>query len=317
MKAFDICVVGEINLDLILYGLPQELVLERELLADGLALTLGSSSAIFAHNLATLGTKVSFVSMIGNDALGKIALERLTAPGVDVSAVRQSQSSTQTGLTVILPSGKQRYILTYPGAMFEFQYSDIDLNHVRSCRHLHLSSYFLHRALRPQIRELFREARAAGLTTSLDTNDDPEDRWDADLFQVLEHVDILFVNEREAPRMAHEEDYARAIDRLAKSVRILVAKRGAEASICRSDGNEWRAAPPSVSVVDTVGAGDSFAAGFIHQFLKGSELQDCLAFANVAGAYSTTKEGGTEAFRDRAALQNFIQQHARRGATRA
>ena len=82
MPDFDVCVVGEINLDLILYGLPKELVLDRELLASGLAVTLGSSSAIFAHNLAMLGSKVGFVGKIGGDALGKIALEHLAAAGV-------------------------------------------------------------------------------------------------------------------------------------------------------------------------------------------------------------------------------------------
>ena len=64
-----------------------------------------------------------------------------------------------------------------------------------------------------------------------------------------------------------------------------------------------------MKTVDDVGAGDSFAAGFIHQFLTGAKLEDCLAYANVVGAYSTTKEGGTEAFRDRAALTNFVRQH--------
>src|SRR5947199_10561141 len=102
MPDFDVCVVGEINLDLILYGLPKELVLDRELLASGLAVTLGSSSAIFAHNLAMLGSKVGFVGKIGGDALGKIALERLAAAGVDVSRVSVTER-TATVLTVILP----------------------------------------------------------------------------------------------------------------------------------------------------------------------------------------------------------------------
>src|ERR1017187_10051782 len=79
----------------------------------------------------------------------------------------------------------QRYILTYPGTMFELQYSDIDMAYVRSARHLHVSSFFLHRALRPRILDLFRQAKSAGLSTSLDTNDDPENKWDRDLLDVL------------------------------------------------------------------------------------------------------------------------------------
>ena len=71
----DVCVVGEINPDLILYGLPKQLTPEEEILVDGFRLTLGSSSAIFAHNLAVLGTRVAIASKIGDDALGKMATD--------------------------------------------------------------------------------------------------------------------------------------------------------------------------------------------------------------------------------------------------
>lgn len=306
MADLDVCVVGEINLDLILYGLPKELVLDRELLASGLALTLGSSSAIFAHNLASLGTKVGFISKTGGDPLGNMALERLKAAGVDVSHVNQTAGSTPTGLTVALPYLTHRYILTFPGTMFEMKYSDIDLDYVRSARHLHVSSFFLHRALRSRIGELFREAKAAGLSTSLDTNDDPENKWDADVLDVLKYVDIFLPNDREAKKIAHTDDLAQAINLLAERARVVVVKRGTAAAICRSGQEQWSLAPPRVKSVDDVGAGDSFDAGFIHQHLRGAELEECLAFANLTGAYSVTKEGGTEAFRDHQALTTFM-----------
>jgi len=309
MPTLDVCVVGEINLDLILYGLPKDLVLDRELLASGLAVTLGSSSAIFAHNLSLLGNKVGFISKTGGDALGKMALERLSGAGVDVGRVKQATGRTATGLTVVLPYLNQRYILTYPGTMFEMQYSDIDMGYVRSARHLHVSSFFLHRALRPRITDLFRQAKAAGQSTSLDTNDDPENKWDRDLLDVLKYVDVFLPNDREAKKIARTDDLSQAINMLAGIAKVVVVKRGASAAICRSGQEQCSLMPPTVKPVDDVGAGDSFDAGFIHQFLKGAKLEDCLGFANVAGAYSTTKEGGTEAFRDRAALANFIRQH--------
>lgn len=309
MAEFEVCVVGETNLDLILYGLPKDLVLDRELLASGLALTLGSSSAIFAHNLATLGTKVGFVSMVGGDPLGKIALERLDAAGVDIAGVKRTSTDTLTGLTVALPYQHHRYILTYPGTMYELAYSDIDMSYVRSARHLHLSSFFLHRALRPRIAELFREAKGAGMTTSLDTNDDPEDQWDRDLLEVLQHVDICFVNEREIKKIEHTDNLEDAIRSLAELVRVVVVKRGSAPALCQTGKERWSRIPPAVQVVDDVGAGDSFDAGFIRQYLRGAKLEDCLAFANLTGAYSTTRQGGTEAFRDRDALADFIRKH--------
>jgi sugar/nucleoside kinase (ribokinase family) len=304
----EVCVVGEINLDLIMYGLPKDLVVDRELLAKNMAFTLGSSSAIFAHNLCTLGTKVGFVSKVGKDPLGKMAVERLAAAGVDTAHIKQGTGETSTGLTVVLPHTQHRYILTYPGTMFEMQYSDIDTSYLRTARHLHLSSFYLHRALRPRIVDLFRQAKEAGLTTSLDTNDDPENRWEQDLHQVLKYVDVFLPNDREAKKIAHTEDLSHALNLLAGLAKVVVVKRGSGSAICRSGDEQWSLGPPKVQPVDDVGAGDTFDAGFIHLFLRGAKLEDCLAFANLTAAYSVTKEGGTEAFRDRNSLFRFLRQ---------
>jgi len=305
----EVCVVGELNLDLILYGLPEDLGLDREHLASSMAFTLGSSSGIFAHNLCVLGTPVGFISKIGADPLGKMAAERLSAAGVDISRMKQGAGNTSTGLTVVLPFSQHRHMFTYPGTMFEMQYSDIDLDYLHTARHFHLSSFYLHRALRPQILNLFRQARQAGLTTSLDTNDDPENLWAQDLLEVLKYVDVFLPNEREAKHIARTDDLSQALNRLAGLSKIVVVKCGSKAAICRKGNEQWRLAPPPVQVVDDIGAGDTFDAGFIHAYLLGEKLEDCLAFANIAAAYSVTKPGGTEAFRDRSALLSFIRQH--------
>lgn len=313
MAQFDVTLAGELNLDLILYGLPGELEPERELLANDLALTLGSSSAIFAHNLAVIGDRVGFVSRIGMDALGGIALDRLEAGGVDVSHVRRVVGPTKTGLTVILAGADSRRILTYPGAMFEMTYGDLDLDYLRSGKHFHLSSFYLHRALRPLIPQLFEEMKRAGLSTSLDTNDDPDDRWDG-LEDVLVFVDVLFVNEREARKIAHEDDLERAVEKLAGQVQVLAIKQGVRGGRVRRGKEEWKHAGYAVNAVDPVGAGDSFDAGFLHQYVRGADLKTCLAWGNLAGAFSTTRPGGTEAFRERQKWEDFLKQHGNEAA---
>jgi sugar/nucleoside kinase (ribokinase family) len=308
----DVCVVGEINPDLILYGLPKDLQPERESLIEGFRLTLGSSSAIFAHNLSVLGASVGMVSKVGTDALGKMALGWLSDGGVDVSHVLHATGTTATGLTVILAHANERFILTYPGTMFELRFEDLDFDYIFSARHLHVSSYFLQRALRPRIADLFREARKKGLTTSLDTNDDPEGLWADDLREVLPHVDILLPNEREAKRIAETDDLEKAIAYLSGRVGIVAVKLGAQGALARKGTEEWRCASISVKAVDTVGAGDSFDAGFIYRYLRGAKIEGCLKFGNLAGAFSTTREGGTEAYRERAEMAEFFRQH---GAT--
>jgi len=306
VPSYDVTVVGELNLDLILYGLPERLEPERELLANRLALTLGSSSAIFAHNLSVLGSKVGFISRIGDDSLGQIALDRLAAGGVDVSRVRRVAGPTTTGLTVILPRRDCRNILTYPGTMDEMCFEDLDLDYLCDSKHFHLSSFFLHRSLRSRIPELFAKMKQKGLTTSLDTNDDPADRWGDDLFEVLKHVDVFFANEREAQKIAHTGNLETAIAALAPRVPILVVKLGGEGALACGPSGEVRCPAIDVKVIDPVGAGDSFDAGFIHQYVRGGALADCVAYGNTAGAYSTTQPGGTEAFRDRGLCEEFF-----------
>lgn len=311
MVSFDVSVIGELNLDLILYGLPQELELEHEHLAKDLSITLGSSSAIFAHNLSSLGNKVGFSSCTGSDPFGDICLQRLGASGVDLSRVRRLAGKT-TGLTIILPQRQQRYILTYPGTMYDLSEKDLDLHYLFDAKHLHVSSYFLQKAVRPKLIDIFRKAKEAGLSTSLDTNDDPEDRWPPDVQLLLKYVDILLPNEREACKLAQVEDAARAADILSQKVPMLVIKRGAQGAIARVGKEKYSAYPPIVDATDVVGAGDSFDAGFVHQFIGGAKIEECLKFANIAGALSVTRAGGTEAFRDAKHRQEFLHKHALR-----
>jgi sugar/nucleoside kinase (ribokinase family) len=308
LATFDVSVIGELNLDLILSGLPPQLSLEREHLASDLSITLGSSSAIFSHNLAALGNKVGFSSTIGSDPFGEICLQRLGESGVDLSRVRRMTGKT-TGLTVILPQGKQRYILTYPGTMFEMSEKDLDLDYVFSAKHLHLSSYFLQKGLQTSLVDIFRKAKEAGLTTSLDTNDDPEDRWSPELLPLLKYIDVLLPNEREACKLAQVNDSEQAAEILSQKVAVVVVKRGSQGALARVSKERFLAVPPIVDAVDHVGAGDSFDAGFLHQFIRGKKIEDCLAFGNITGALSVTRPGGTEAFRDAVHRESFLRTH--------
>jgi sugar/nucleoside kinase (ribokinase family) len=310
MPRFDVTIAGELNLDLILYGLPEQLQPERELLADGMMLTLGSSSAIVAHNLATLGSRVGFQSRIGDDPLGQIALQRLQQGGVDVSLVRRVPGSTTTGLTVILHHKAWRNILTYAGTIAETSWQDLDLDYLADARHFHFSSYYLQRALRPRVAELFQRLKAKGLTISLDTNDDPDDRWEGGLHEVLCHVDLFLPNEREACKAAGTEDLEAAIHELSKLVPLVVVKLGSKGALAQRGTERFTSPPQEVVPVDTVGAGDSFDAGFLHEYVRGADLPTCLASGNRAGALSTTRPGGTEAFRDAAHRDNFLKHNS-------
>ncbi len=306
MPRFDVTIAGELNLDLILYGLPEQLAPERELLADRMMLTLGSSSAILAHNLSALGSHVGFQSRIGHDPLGEISLQRLAQSGVDVSRVRRVEGKSTTGLTVILHHDAWRNILTYAGTISELAWEDLDLDYLADARHFHLSSYYLQRALLPHMSELFQQLKARGLTISLDTNDDPDGRWEGGLQEVLRHVDLFLPNEREACKAAGTDDLEAAIRKLSHVVPLVVVKLGRNGALAQRGTERFVSPSRAVKTVDTIGAGDSFDAGFLHEFVRGADLETCLASGNLVGALSTTRPGGTEAFRDLAHREDFL-----------
>ncbi|HVU44752.1 MAG TPA: carbohydrate kinase family protein [Terracidiphilus sp.] len=307
-RQLDIAIAGEINLDLILYGLPAQMPLERELLASDFQMTLGSSSAILAHNLAVLGTKVGFITRTGSDELGKLALARLAESGADVSRCL-GDSVHSTGVTVLLHHGKERHILTYLGTMAELTVADLDLEYLKSARHFHLSSLFLQRGLWAGLPDLFRRLKAAGLTLSLDTNDDPEDKWGGVLDELLDLVDILLPNEAEICRIAHRDTLEESLAVLAPRIPCIAVKCGAQGSIVQMGKERITAAPVTVTPVDTIGAGDSFNSGFLSAWLCGLPPETCARAGNITGALSTQRPGGTESFRDKALLREFLGTH--------
>lgn len=306
---FDVTIAGEINLDLILYGIAASMPLERELLASDFHATLGSSSAILAHNLAVLGARVGFITLMGRDSLGRIALQRLEESGADVSRTAFS-SHRSTGITVLLHHGAERHILTYPGTMSEMTAEDLDFDYLASSRHFHLSSLFLQTGLAPGLPDLFRRLKKAGVTLSLDTNDDPSGQWGGVLDELLDLIDVLLPNEAEVCRIARRDTVDESLDALAERVPWVAVKLGANGSLVQK-GTERSAAPPvTVTPVDTIGAGDSFNAGFLFAWLQGLPPDACGLAGNITGALSALGPGGTEAYRDRGLVSRFLEEHS-------
>ncbi|HLU88373.1 MAG TPA: carbohydrate kinase family protein, partial [Cyclobacteriaceae bacterium] len=142
MKKFDALVVGELNVDLILNSIEAFPKIGTEILANEMTLTLGSSSAIFASNLSSLGMRVGFIGKLGKDVFGKLVLDSLTASGVDTSMIIQDDA-VNTGATIVMSFGEERAMVTHMGAMESLNLEDIRPEMLRQARHLHLSSVFL------------------------------------------------------------------------------------------------------------------------------------------------------------------------------
>jgi len=289
-REYDVLVAGEINPDLILSGDVEPAFGQVEKVVDSAVLTVGSSSVIFACGAARLGLRVAFIGKCGDDLFGRFMLEEMQKRTVDTSPVIVDPLLS-TGLTVILNKGDDRAMLTFPGAIGALRADEIPDDLLRRARHLHVASYFLQDALRPGLPDLFRRARALGLTTSLDTNYDPTERWEG-LDQLLPLTDVFLPNATEACALTGVPDVEEAAARLARIVRVVAVKLGAEGALGVQGEQMARVSSLPVAVVDTVGAGDNFDAGFLYGYLHGWPLERALRLGTVCGALSTRAAGG-------------------------
>jgi sugar/nucleoside kinase (ribokinase family) len=301
---FDILVVGEINPDIVVADPdPVPVFGEVERLVDSIRLTVGSSSAIFACGAARLGLRVAFAGVVGDDALGRFMLDELASRGIDTAACRVDPARP-TGATVILSSGSDRAMLTALGTIDALDVGALPHGSVERARHIHSGAYYLQGPGRSGLPGLFAMAREAGRTTSFDTNWDPSGRWGDDVLDLLRVADVFLPNAAEARRIAGTDDVEAAALALARTGAAgrsdggptIAVKLGPDGALAaRADGALVRVPAMPLDPVDTTGAGDSFDAGFLHAWLGGADLRDCLELGVVCGGLSTRAAGGVDA----------------------
>ena len=294
-QGLDLVVVGDCNPDVLVLGDDVTPSFgQQEKLVEGISMVVGGSAAITAVAAARLGLSVGLVAAVGADPAGEFLLGQLSREGVSTEAVAV-RDGVPTGMTVALSRGADRAILTALGAVASLTAQDVPAMLLTRARHVHISSYFLlERSLGPGLAALLATARAAGATTSLDTNWDPAGKWGDDhLHASLAQTDVLLPNEAEALRIAGAPTVSAAAADLTGAGPRLVVKLGERGALC-VDGPVWhRAGLPAVTPVDATGAGDCFNAGLIGGLLRGLALPDATALGCAVGALSTRAAGGT------------------------
>jgi sugar/nucleoside kinase (ribokinase family) len=317
----DIGLIGPLNVDLLITG--QAPTRMDELLgwagpAQGVQLCAAGSAGYIAQDLARFGLAASLVSTLADDAFGDSILTTLTRAGLDLSHVaREANTLSGIGIYMLLFGSKKRP-LTYrlpthtpwPNPITAEQRAFLLGEH----RHVHCAGYLHFPAMwNDDLLEIFREAKARGLTTSLDPQfvlfpvDTP---WFQPIARLLEFTDLLLVDEDEARQITGEDDLARAAKFLRwKGARTVVIKRGSRGSLL-AEGDAIRECPavcvPEEEIVDTIGAGDAFDTGMVYGLLRGWEAAHSQRFATLAAASTLHGWGGTESLASVEALEKTV-----------
>jgi sugar/nucleoside kinase (ribokinase family) len=263
---------------------------------DEIDLRGGGCALNAASALVKLGLSAAIAGKVGADAFGEFILGVADERGIDRRAVvRDPASSTSATVVLVAADGKQLF-LHDPGANARLHAEELDHELLFAGRALHIGGALVMDRLDGEpFARILAEAKARGLTTSLDTVWDATGRWER-VLPVLPHVDLATPNLSEAQAITGETEPARAAQRLHElGAAEVVLKLGADGCFVHGVG---RIEPVRVETVDGTGAGDAFAAGLLYGRLAGWPLERAARLANAAGALATTAVGAAEGVRE-------------------
>lgn len=252
---------------------------------------MGGNGANTAAALARLGSKVRLLGVLGADENGQSVRAELQNCGVEISRVAMSAKPSASTIVLVNSAGERQF--------FHLQGSSVDAfreplefteSLVEGAKHFHLASIFVLPQVRVRAAQILADAQAAGLTTSVDVNWDPDGEWISVVEPALTHVDIFFINEDESKMLTGMSEPAEAAGIFhSMGARIVVQKLGSKGcSIYCAGSSPVHCDAYEVACIDTTGAGDCFAAGFLAAFGNGAPLSQCGEWGNAAGALSVS-----------------------------
>ena len=288
-KQYDVITALDICVDLIVKGNVEPQFNQAEKLVDEYYMEMGGTACIFACQCARLGLTTAGIGVAGQDLFGELAIQRLKECGVDITSVR-IYDFLKTGLGIALCKGNDRAILTYTGTIDAVKPEWIE-EKLHLARHMHIAGYYLMSSLKPHWERLIIYAKSCGLTISLDTNWDPSELWDG-IYKLSQYIDLFMPNDNEVMAITGEKDALRGLEKLSGYFKTVVMKMGEKGVAAISDGKFQYTESFPVKVVDTIGAGDSFNAGFLYGWLNSLSMKDCLSIGCFCGSSNVAMQGG-------------------------
>jgi sugar/nucleoside kinase (ribokinase family) len=304
-KKYDVITILDTCVDLIAFlgnTIPE--FDQKEKYIDSFSLELGGSNCIFASQCAKLNLSVAGAGVVGDDIFGRMVIEKLNEAGVNISHIAVNPA-VKTGLGILLVKEKTRSILTYAGSIKEAGPDCLNEDFLSRGRHLHIGSYYLLSKIQNRLPEILRNAKKSGLTISLDTNWDPDETW---LLpdDMLNTIDVFMPNEKEILFLSGKKDVWEAAEYFSKKIPLVTVKMGAAGGLTIHKGERYMLPAVEAPVIDAVGAGDSFDAGYLYAFLHGMSARDCLRSGLFCGSMNTSKPGGTAGQAGLSELKNYL-----------
>ncbi|PWF24429.1 carbohydrate kinase family protein [Ancrocorticia populi] len=325
MTPVDVICVGTSVVDIPLQPVDRTVFDSVSYPVEDVSMRVGGDALNESIVLSKLGSRVGLVSAVGADAAGEFIIQTAREAGVDVTGVSvQQRLTTSLNVGLVAPDGERTFITNRNGSLWKTEESDIDVSGflgspgateetvVSAPRILAFGSIFNNPLLSGDwIARLFAAAKAVGMTICADMVPSRIGAGLDDIAEALGYVDYFFPNEDEVIDLTGARDGAEAAATLLdKGVGTVVLKTGKRGCTLFTAGQEPISIPAFVrddlDAIDTTGAGDNFAAGFIRALVDNKTPQECAVFANAVAAVSVGGLGATSGVQSKAQVDEFL-----------
>jgi sugar/nucleoside kinase (ribokinase family) len=254
----------------------------------------GGSAANTMVGIASLGGAAAYIGRVRDDQLGKAFAADLRATGVEFSVPAATDGPATGRCMIVVTPDAQRTMNTYLGASTDLGPADVDPELISRAKLIYLEGYLWDR---PSAKDAFRKAAGlaheSGRRVAL-TLSDPfcVDRHRESFVELIDGaVDVLFANEEEIVSLFQVPDFEEAVRQIRGRVSVAALTCGAKGSVVIAGGQEHAIEPFPVKVRDTTGAGDLYAAGFLHGLAQGWSLDRCGRLGSAAAAHIISRTG--------------------------
>jgi ribokinase len=256
----------------------------------------GGSASNTIIGTAKLGLKSGYIGKIGSDSNGQMMKDYLVENNVNIDHLIESEGETGEVIGFVDNDGNRKLYVT-PKINDKIYNHDINRDYILNSKILHLTSFVGLKPDDPSINTQFEllEEISSKITISFDPGMLYVNKGKEFMEKLISYTDILLINESELLITTQEEDFEKAVEKIAPKVDILVVKRSTEGSFIKKDDEEYNVGIFKVDTVDTTGAGDAYNAGFLYGYIKGYSLEESGIIGSYVAAQSTTKTGATEA----------------------
>lgn len=303
-KKLDVVCVGAAIVDVPLQPVDRDIFDSESYPLEQISMTIGGDAINESTIISRLGGTVGLISLVGNDAVGDYIVRHCEKEGIDCEGIRRVDGiDTSINVGLVTADGERTFVTNRNGSLWKLCGDDIDLDLIPRGRVLSMASFFNSPRLNnDSIVKIFKVAKAAGMIICADMIKPRLGENFDDIAEALSYVDYFFPNKDEAVAMTGEKTTEGVADKIMSyGVKHVIIKIGSHGALVKGVDCEQMIVPAvdGVTPLDTTGAGDNFASGFITGLLEEKSIKECAEYGNVAASIAIQSIGATTGITDR------------------